>query len=654
MKYMLTVIALLVASKVESLIVSAENELQQPLALDPARNQSSKQKAEALVATTKGKSASRIRSDTTLSLFQYKVAVDRENILPNITDFNISEGLSCPTWTFPTQNHTCECGSELNGAIHCNYSLHQLAIHSFYCMTYDESMGVTVAGKCSYNGLQVLGHALGDMVPLPLNVYQLNNATCGHLYRTGQLCGQCKEGHKPPAYFYSYKCAACDGRYKWLKYIVIAFVPLTLFLLVIFCLRVSATSAQLNAFVFFSQVISIPLISRGIMDAGLKGWQKAIAQVLITFYSIWNLDFFRTVFSELCLDLSFLQVTALDYAIAFYPLLLMIIFYVLIESHDSNYRPIVYMWKPFYRCLSRFRRQWNVRASTVDAFATFLLLSYVKLLSVSANILVPTWVYDVHGRKIGLYLYHDATIKYFSKEHLPYAILAAAVCFTFILAPLLLLILYPMRCFQRCLGCFNASWHALHTFNDAFHGCYKNGTNGTRDYRYFAAVYLAVRIIMYILFAALKYSMIEFWEGILLLSFSISIMVAQPYKLTYSIYNTIDAILILLLAAWFLTIVGMRSIHLPARSITLSKVETLLALSVLIALLPLVYLFFIIFHWLCCHTVLKDRCFSRIFPQRRATQSSLPHRMVNPSHYNEEIHNSGGDGEEYEPLLSMQ
>ena len=26
----------------------------------------------------------------------------------------------------------------------------------------------------------------------------------------------------------------------------------------------------------------------------------------------------------------------------------------------------------------------------------------------------------------------------------------------------------------------------MHTFADAFQGCYKNGTNGSRDFRYFA------------------------------------------------------------------------------------------------------------------------------------------------------------------------
>ena len=271
---------------------------------------------------------------------------------------------------------------------------------------------------------------------------------------------------------------------------------------------------------------------RGILTGNvLHGWSKLVAHIEMTSYGIWNLDFFRTLFPEICLDLSSLQVLALDYAIAFYPLLLMIIFYVLIELHDSNCRPIVYMWKPFNRCLSRFRRQWNARASTIDVFATFLLLSYMKLLCVSVHILRPTQVYNVHGNKIGLYLYYDATVKYLGGEHLPYALIAVAVLLIFILFPLLLLIIYPMKCFQRCLGHIRIQFLALHIFADAFQGCYKDGTNGTRDFRYFAATYLMVRTIFYVIYVSTKSFISLMWQSIVIFVFSMSIAVARPYKI---------------------------------------------------------------------------------------------------------------------------
>ena len=124
------------------------------------------------------------------------------------------------------------------------------------------------------------------------------------------------------------------------------------------------------------------------------------ANIILALYGVWNLDFFRTFYSDLCLGLDVLPTLALDYVIAVYPLLLMIITYLLVVLHDRNYRVITIMWKPFRVMCSLFRRNWNVRTSIIDAFATFFFLSNIKFLSVSLDFLIPTqvfWLYpDLH------------------------------------------------------------------------------------------------------------------------------------------------------------------------------------------------------------------------------------------------------------------
>ena len=47
-----------------------------------------------------------------------------------------------------------------------------------------------------------------------------------------------------------------------------------------------------------------------------------------------------------------MEALALDYVIAAYPIILVIISYVLIELYDRNVRCVVYLWKPFYWVLS--------------------------------------------------------------------------------------------------------------------------------------------------------------------------------------------------------------------------------------------------------------------------------------------------------------
>ena len=95
-------------------------------------------------------------------------------------------------------------------------------------------------------------------------------------------------------------------------------------------------------------------------------------------------------------------------------------------------------------------------------------------------------------------LYHDGTIEYFGRQHLPYAVLAVTVLIVFNLLPILLLCLYPCRCFQRLLNRFHFSNPALHTIMEVFQGGFKDGTQGTLDYRYFASFYLFSRVGLYL------------------------------------------------------------------------------------------------------------------------------------------------------------
>ena len=98
--------------------------------------------------------------------------------------------------------------------------------------------------------------------------------------------------------------------------------------------------------------------------------------------------------------------------------------YLLIRMHSRNVRVIVYIWKPIEYILTYFEEQWSTKASMVNVFSTFFLLTYVKLISVSFTLLLPTYMYDIHGNCIGAFLYYDASIPYFGREHLPYAIIA--------------------------------------------------------------------------------------------------------------------------------------------------------------------------------------------------------------------------------------
>ena len=554
----------------------------------------------------------------------------------NVSVADAPDGTRCPTWFFPdpSANGTCRCGNDIDGAVRCNDCTNEVAILNHYCMTYSESTG-PVVGTCEY-----CTRTLKDAYhPLPLNVTDID--MCGYFNRAGQLCGDCNENYSIPVYSYDLKCVQCSTtHFGWVKYILAAFLPLTVFFILVLSCRLSATSPKLSAFVFVSQALALGANVRNVL-AAIEPYPMAStsAKVLCTIYGFWNLDFFRTLIPHICVSVKIdtLQALALDYAIAFYPLILLVITYVALTCNITN-RIISFMCRPFNRCAEHLRNQMDVRTSIIEAFATFLLLSYVKLLSVSSDLLIPTHVYHVNGSLVGIYLYYDATIEYFGDKHLPYAVLALFVMLVFILFPIIILLLYPTRFFQQCLGSCGVRWHALHIFIDAFQGCYKDGTNGTRDYRYFAAAFLIARVLIIIVFALSTTELLYGGEQFVFISLAMMIATMQPYKPQFSIYNAVDSVLVLLVALWCATIVCINIAGMKAQR----WLEFLIVLSFTVSVLPLLYISFVTLHWVCCRRMFGQRMIGKISGWIRAkpgrvitadSEESLPYRLINSVEY---------------------
>ncbi len=413
--------------------------------------------------------------------------------------------ISCPgPWSVLENSNgstACKCGALIRDIVSCDDPSHVL-LRPCYCITpYAKDPNITVVGACLSRCFRKSFFLPSNMKVAELSYYMCNTQNtyskfkCTH--QDGQLCGKCIEGFAPPVYAYHQRCVNCSHSEQSIKntvkYCIIAYLPLTVFFIVLVTLRISATSPSLNAFVLACQVLASPLqIELILAHLNYRDNKSlsALAELMLSLAGFWNLDFFRTLIPGFCLhpNMSILQVLALDYIVAAYPLFLIAITYVLVELHDHNCKIVVLILKPFLRCFARFRRQWDIRTSLIEAFASFLLLSYVKFLSVSLNFLLPVYVHNVHGEPLEPYLFYDGTIEYFGKQHLPYAILAIVVFIIFNILPLLLLCLYSCHCFQRILNISKLRCQALHTFMDAFQGCYKNGTDGKRSSIYFSSV----------------------------------------------------------------------------------------------------------------------------------------------------------------------
>ena len=296
---------------------------------------------------------------------------------------------------------------------------------------------------------------------------------------------------------YNFTCVECpDGHKNWWKFILAGFVPLTFFIMLF---NINITSSHLRGVVLYSQVFSIPQMTRIILTVENQQEVLKAMKAVYPLYSFWNLDFFCSITPDICLKVSTMEALALDYAVAVYPIILIIISYVLIELYDHNVMCVVYLWKPFYWILSFFRKNWNIRTSVIDSSATFFLLFYVKILSVSSDILMFTSVHSLNG-SVYHALYYDSSVTYFGKEHMVYGILAIFSLAFVVVIPTLVLTLYPFQYFQKFLSCFPIQWHFLHAFVDSFQGSYKDGTEpGTYDCCWIAQFGLYIRLALFML-----------------------------------------------------------------------------------------------------------------------------------------------------------
>ena len=261
---------------------------------------------------------------------------------------------------------------------------------------------------------------------------------------------------------------------NWLKYLAVAFGPLTAFVVFVTACHIHPTSPYLDGFIFASQVFCLPAVIRSEMltqvyyDSFLH---KTSDIILFSILGVWNLDFFRLVYKPFCIHpgMSVPQTLALDYVIAVYPLALLTLSYFLVFLHSHNYRLLIIVWKPFKHIFRPHMSHVNIKMILINSLATFYLLSTAKLQSVTVDLLIPSTVYYMDAsHNSTLYMRLAGDVEYFGPDHQPYALLAIAVFLTSVGVPMILLFLYPCHCFQQCLSKCHCNFHCLQSFMGAF------------------------------------------------------------------------------------------------------------------------------------------------------------------------------------------
>ena len=205
------------------------------------------------------------------------------------------------TWMYAV-NGTCQCGKDIHGVVIYSKSPYQVFILKCNCMTYDDKEGIIVGAcpyRCGFSSDRSNPTHLNIYHQLPRDVFTINDVMCAQLNRDGRLCSRCREGFSPLVYSYDYNCTKCTtkSKYNWLKFIPVAFIPLTFFFFIFAFFRINATNPYLYGFITLNQVLASPVVLRAGLTT-LKGKYALAMRVTAIPHTIWNLDYFRSLSTE--------------------------------------------------------------------------------------------------------------------------------------------------------------------------------------------------------------------------------------------------------------------------------------------------------------------------------------------------------------------
>ena len=454
----------------------------------------------------------------------------------------------CPTWFYYSNTtNQCECGINFPGEIHCNQQEMKAEVADGYCTTSTGQEGHYYAGFCPFRHTE--NNTDRIFSELPSDPDLLNDTMCGPYNRKGLLCGRCIDGYGPAVYSLDMKCANCSRLSTGFAiglYLLLEFIPITLFFMGIVLFRLNITAGPLLGYVIFCQVYMYSTQCYLFIVTYILSHVSTPLRVLfyssLTLSGLWSLQIFRFLIPPFCIseNLTAIHVQMLNLVTSIYPIVLVVITCILMELHARNCRPIHIVWKPFSTILDKVKITSVTTDAVIHAFATFILLTAYSLyynvytiiqsIKVHLNLNTTGATYKV--------LYFDPTITWFSQEHIPY-LLAAAVPFIFlVLIPSLLLCVYPTRIYEYLSRFISTRKRlAITAFAEALHNCFKDGRNGTRDYRALAGVFIllsAVVSVIAILFPACvaKGYSFEFLTGLALVFLSLIFSYMRPCKLT--------------------------------------------------------------------------------------------------------------------------
>ena len=467
----------------------------------------------------------------------------------------------CPPW-FEWVNTSdssgyCACPSQVPDFIHCDERNQRTSISQGSCIFYNPKEDITRGSWCSFF---FPAHATKNgMFTLPANVSELNNVVCGNLSREvkGPLCGRCTNGTGPSVYSIGIECVSCSP-INIFYYLLLQYLPSTVTVILVIILRPNITSAPMTNYVLFCNAVVLYCRFNTWLFVKPYSITSHLAKAALTLSAIWSFDALLFISPHLCVShhMEEFYIPFLEFVATLYPFVLMLLTYAVIEMHTKNFGPIVKMWRLVRRPYVQVYRAWDPRSSMIKAFASLSYLSFAKLSYLIWEAFQMSEVRSNTRYADTRLLYIDPNVPYGSNKHVLLMVFSVAVAVFVFLPPLLILVVYPTSLYRKISHWISPKWRLrIKTYVEIFNGSFKNGTNGTRDYRCLCGwgllilgvfPQLLVSIVAFINHQQTNKFMASSIIAIFLLAVASLCIWLQPYKQKHS--NDLTAGLLLILS----------------------------------------------------------------------------------------------------------
>ena len=403
------------------------------------------------------------------------------------TDYQISDTvqiilLNCPPgFLYSNDKEQCEClvnHTHQNPAISgCELTSFQAYFDRLYWIGYESDDAIDLLiSPCPHRYCYEDDISSGQLLPRVANRTTLDKFVCGNKKRTGLLCGQCIEGYSVALNSPTFTCYKCKTPYLGILYLLLSYIiPVSALFYIIMSYNIRMTTGPIGAYLFFSQIISS--YYHFAFDYSVKATTdetRDASNILITIYSISNLQFFQHDVFSYCLfpNAGTVDILAFNLLLSFYPVLLVLVYFLLRRYCTCK-------WK----CYQRFGFSTK---SVTHGVCAFLVLCFAKIIVLAFGILKSaniSYINETNFRKV---VHLQGSFKYFGNPLYEfYATGSILTVMTVISIPTLILVFHPVmilvvRYFEwgetKCVIFINKLLfiHKLKPVLDSFQGDYKD------------------------------------------------------------------------------------------------------------------------------------------------------------------------------------